>query len=188
MTKFNSEGGYIPQWMRDGSTIDLPLGQSTPENAQLPSPSNSQYALQRIPQFANYIVSSDYHCAQALQRSQEEMIRLKNQLKRKILKEEELKQVLQIQGMAYFSIMASGRLVQLTHFSFDWVGLIVYDSFYGRKPKIEVQVSTQEKPALIDLEDFWNDKKWISFLERVSQTSIKIYGSVKRVALLLRSV
>lgn len=130
----------------------------------------------------------DYRYAQALQQNQEEVDRLRNQLERKILKEEELRQVLQMQGNAYFSMMASGRIVQLPHFSFEAVKSIVYDPLYGRKAQIWIRVSTQEEPGLIDREDFWNDKKWISFLERISRTKITIYGSVKRVALLLRSI
>lgn len=130
----------------------------------------------------------DYRYMQAFQQSQAEIARLQNQLERKILKEEELRQVLLMQGSAYFSIIASGRTVQLTHFIFNKVEHIVYDPIYGRKPQIQIKVSTQDKSALIDLKDFWSDKKWISFLERVSQTSIKIYGSIKRVALLLRSI
>lgn len=124
----------------------------------------------------------DYRYAQALQQNQEEIDRLRNQLERKILKEEELRQVLQMQGNAYFSMMASGRIVQLTHFSFEAVKSIVYDPLYGRKAQIWIRVSTQEEPGLIDREDFWNDKKWISFLERISRTKITIYGSVKRVS------
>lgn len=130
----------------------------------------------------------DYRYAQALQQNQEEIDRLRNQLERKILKEEELRQVLQMQGNAYFSMMAGGRMVQLTHFSFETVKSIMYDPLYGRKAQIWIRVSTQEEPGLIDWEDFWNDKKWISFLERISRTKITIYGSVKRVALLLRSI
>lgn len=130
----------------------------------------------------------DYRYTQALQQSQMEIARLQNQLECKILKEEELRQVLLMQGNAYFSIIAGGRTVQLTHFIFNQVEHIIYDPIYSRKPQIQIKVSTQDKSALIDLKDFWSDKKWISFLEQVSQTSIKIYGSVKRVALLLRSI
>lgn len=130
----------------------------------------------------------DYRYAQALQQNQEEIAYLRNRLEQKILKEEELKQVLRLQGDAYFSIMASGRTVQLTHFIFEEVEHIVYDPLYGRKPQIRVKVSTQEEPGLIDCEAFWNDKKWLAFLEQVSRTKITIYGSVKRVALLLRSI
>lgn len=151
----------------------------------------SPYPQQGGPQPMNYTMVQylpDYRYMQAFQQSQAEIARLQNQLERKILKEEELRQVLLIQGNAYFSIIASGRTVQLTHFIFNKVEHIVYDPIYGRKPQIQIKVSTQDKSALIDLKDFWSDKKWISFLERVSQTSIKIYGSVKRVALLLRSI
>ena len=62
----------------------------------------------------NYVMVQyvpDYRYAQALQQNQEEIARLRNQLERKILKEEELRQVLQMQGNAYFSMMASGRMV-----------------------------------------------------------------------------
>lgn len=58
----------------------------------------------------------DYRYAQALQQNQEEIAYLRNRLEQKILKEEELKQVLRLQGDAYFSIMASGRTVQLNSF------------------------------------------------------------------------
>lgn len=61
----------------------------------------------------------DYRYMQAFQQSQAEIARLQNQLERKILKEEELRQVLLMQGSAYFSIIASGRTVQLTHFIFN---------------------------------------------------------------------
>lgn len=151
----------------------------------------SSYPQQGGPQPMNYTMVQylpDYRYMQEFQQSQAEIARLQNQLERKILKEEELRQVLLMQGSAYFSIIASGRTVQLTHFIFNKVEHIVYDPIYGRKPQIQIKVSTQDKSALIDLKDFWSDKKWISFLEQVSQTSIKIYGSVKRVALLLRSI
>ena len=130
----------------------------------------------------------DYRYIQSIQQSQTEISRLKNRLEQKILKEEELKHVLRLQGDAYFSIMASGRTVQLTHFIFEKVAHIVYDPLYDRKPQIQVKVSAQEKPDLIDWDDFWNDKKWLAFLEQISRTKITIYGSVKRVAVLLRSI
>ena len=130
----------------------------------------------------------DYKYTEALLQYQAENIKLKNRLEQKILKEEELKQVLQMQGDAYFSTMASGRAVQLTHFIFEKVAHIVYDPLYDRKTQIQVKVSVQEKPDLIDWDDFWNDKKWLAFLEQISRTKITIYGSVKRVAVLLRSI
>lgn len=130
----------------------------------------------------------DYRYMQSIQQSQLEIARLKNRLEQKILKEEELKHVLRLQGDAYFSIMASGRTVQLTHFIFEKVAHIVYDPLYDRKPQIQVKVSAQEKPDLIDWDDFWNDKKWLAFLEQASRTKIKIYSSVKQIALLLRSI
>ena len=133
-------------------------------------------------------VMPDYQYTEALLQYQAENIKLKNQLGQKILKEEELKQVIRLQGDAYFSIMASGRTVQLTHFIFENVECVVYDPLYGQKPQIWIKVSTQEKPSRIDLADFENDKKWICFLEQVSRTKIQIYGSVKRIALLLRSI
>lgn len=130
----------------------------------------------------------DYRYMQSIQQSQTEIARLKNRLEQKILKEEELKHVLRLQGDAYFSIMASGRTVQLTHFIFEKVTHIVYDPLYDRKPQIQVKVSAQEKTDLIDWDDFWNDKKWLAFLEQASRTKIKIYSSVKQIALLLRSI
>lgn len=130
----------------------------------------------------------DYKYTDALLQYQAENIKLKNRLEHKILKEEELRQVLRLQGDAYFSIMASGRAVQLTHFIFEKVERVVYDPLYDRKPQLWIKVSTQEKPSRIDWEDFWNDKKWLCFLEQASRTKIAIYGSVKRVALLLRSI
>lgn len=134
-----------------------------------------------------YMISG-YKYTEALLQYQAENMKLKNQLEQKILKEEELKQVLRLQGDAYFSIMSSGRTVQLTHFIFEKVAYIVYDPLYDRKPQIRVKVSAQEEPDLIDWDDFWNDKKWLAFLEQVSRTKITIYGSVKRVAVLLRSI
>ena len=150
--------------------------------------STTAYPQQGVPNYTVVQYVPDYRYAQALQQGQAEIARLQKQLERKVLKEEELKQVLQIQGKAYFAIMASGRPVQLTHFIFEKVEHIAYDPLYGRKAQIWVKVSTQERPGLIDLEDFWNDKKWIAFLEQVSRTKITVYGSVKRVALLLRSI
>lgn len=150
------------------------------------------YSQQWGTQNPNYTIMQymmpDYRYTEALVQCHDENMRLKHRLEQKLLKEEELRQVLQMQGNAYFSMMASGRMVQLTHFSFEAVKSIVYDPLYGRKAQIWIKVSTQEEPGLIDWEDFWNDKKWISFLERISRTQIKIYGSVKRVALLLRSM
>ena len=96
----------------------------------------------------------DYRYAQALQQNQEEIAYLRNRLEQKILKEEELKQILRLQGDAYFSIMAIGCTVQLTHFISEEVEYIVYDPLYGRKPQIRVKVSTQEEPGLIDCEAF----------------------------------
>lgn len=130
----------------------------------------------------------DYRYTETILQYQAENIKLKNRLERKIIKEEELKQILQIQGKAYFTIMASGRMVQLTHFTFEKVEHIVYDPLYGRKRQIRIKVSAREELGLIDWDDFWNDKKWLAFLEQISRTKIKIYGTVKQVALLLRSI
>lgn len=164
----------------------LPMGSAaypyqTAPYFQQGGPSNMNYTI------TQYMLP-DYRYTEALLQWQAENIKLKNQLEQKILREEELKRVFQMQGNAYFSIMASGRPVQLTHFIFDKVEHVVYDPFYGRRPQIRIKVSTQEKPGLIDLDDFWNDKKWICFLEQISHTPIKIYGSIKQVALLLRSI
>lgn len=153
---------------------------AAPYSQQMGYP-NMDYAIMQ------YIMSG-YKYTEAMLQYQAENMKLKNQLEGKILKEEELRQVLQMQGNAYFSIMASGRMVQLTHFSFKAVKSIMYDPLYGCKAQIWIRVSTQEEPGLIDWEDFWNDKKWLAFLEQVSRTKITIYGSVKRVAFLLRSI
>lgn len=148
----------------------------------------ASYPGQGMPQSTYIQYIQDYKWLQAFQQSQKKIARLQNQLERKIWKEEELKQVIRLQGNAYFSIMASGRTVQLTHFIFEKVERVVYDPLYDRKPQLWIKVSTQEKPSRIDWEDFWNDKKWLCFLEQASRTKIAIYGSVKRVALLLRSI
>lgn len=146
------------------------------------------YPGQGMPQSTYIQYIQDYKWLQAFQQSQKKIARLQNQLERKIWKEEELKQVIRLQGNAYFSIMASGRTVQLTHFIFEKVEHIVYAPFYGRKPQIRIKVSTQEEPSQIDWDDFWNDKKWLVFLEQASRSKIRIYNSVKQIALLLRSI
>lgn len=147
---------------------------------------------QEAPQYVNYYsymqCVPDYQYFKEIAQKDAKIARLQNKLGRKTLKEEELKQVFQMQGSAYFSIMASNRPVQLTHFVFEQVENITYDLLYGCKAQFLIKVSTQEKPGLIDWDDFLDDKKWLVFLEQVSRTQIKIYGSTKRIALLLRSI
>ena len=172
--------------MNSHAQYPVPVGPMTcfqptaPYSQQMGDPNMNYFIMQNM--------LLDHKYTEDLLQYQAENIKLKNRLEQKILKEEELKQVLRLQGDAYFSIMASGRTVQLTHFIFEKVAQIVYDPLYDRKPQIQVKVSTQEKPDLIDWDDFWNDKKWLAFLEQISRTKITIYGSVKRVAVLLRSV
>ena len=163
-----------------------------PEGSMMCSQPTAPYSQQVGYPNVNYSIMQytvpDYRYTETILQYQAENIKLKNQLERKILKEEELKRILQIQGKVYFTIMASGRVVQLTHFIFEKAEHIVYDPLYDRKPQIRIKVSAREEPGLIDWDDFWNDKKWLAFLEQVSRTKITIYGSVKRVALLLRSI
>lgn len=119
---------------------------------------------------------------------QAETERLKRQLEEKTLKEEAMNQILKMQGNTYCTLTKSGRLVPLTNFTFASVEELIYDPFYQRKRQLWIKTSIQEAPALIDLDDFLNDNKWICFLEATSRTSIKLYGSMKRVATLLRSI
>ena len=119
---------------------------------------------------------------------QKENMQLKNQLDKKVLQEEAWKELIEVQGNAYFSFTESGRAVQLTHFVFESVKVIQYDLFYARKPQLLVKLSIQEKPGMINLDDIFNDRKWIAFLEQTSQTSIKLYKSAKHIAILLRSI
>lgn len=130
----------------------------------------------------------DYQLMQVLQNAQAENVRLKEQLRQKILKEEEFNHILQMQGNAYYISLGSGRFAQATEFVFRSVAKIIYDPLYGRKTQLQVAVSSWDEPGLIDWEDFLNDKKWIAFLEQLSRTQIKTYRSVRQVALLLRSV
>ena len=130
----------------------------------------------------------DYQCVQALCQSQAEIERLRRQLDRKVLKEEELRHILKMNGNVYYCNMSSNRLVQVTQFVFEKVEKVIYDPLYGRKAQILIKLSTQNEPGLINEEDFWSDKKWITFLEQISRTKIKVYGAVKQVALLLRSI
>lgn len=124
------------------------------------------------PQQIQYI--PDYQCVQALCQSQAEIERLRRQLDRKVLKEEELRHILKMNGNVYYCNMSSNRLVQVTQFVFEKVEKIIYDPLYGRKEQILIKLSTQNEPGLINEEDFWSDKKWIAFLEQISRTQIKV--------------
>lgn len=194
MNAFDPNAKSIPEFMDTSLTKDFFVGKSDslpmPNSLRSDNLTYAPYAFQGAQQWTGYTVGPDYRYVQAQQECQtmKLQLQLEYKLKHKIFKEEELKQVLRLQGNAYFSIMASGRTVQLTHFIFEKVAQIFYDPLYDRKPQIRVKVSTQEKPDLIDWDDFWNDKKWLAFLEQISRTKITIYGSVKRVAVLLRSV
>lgn len=134
--------------MNDQSQYPVPVGpmtclQPTAPYSQPMGYPNMNYTIMQY-------MMPDYKYAEALLQYQAENIKLKNRLEQKILKEEELKQVLRMQGDAYFSTMASGRAVQLIHFIFEKVAHIVYDPLYDRKPQIQVKVSAQEEPDLID--------------------------------------
>lgn len=148
------------------------------------------YPQQETPRYGVYPVvpyTPDYQLMQGLQNAQTENVRLKEQLKQKILKEEAFNHIIKMQGNAYFVNLASGRFAQATEFVFRSVVQIIYDPLYGRKLQLQVAISSRDEPGLIDWEDFWADKKWIAFLEQLSHSEIKTYRSVKRVALLLRS-
>lgn len=194
MNAFDPNAKSIPEFMDTSLTKDFFVGKSDslpmPNSLRSDNLTYAPYAFQGAQQWTGYTVGPDYRYVQTQQECQtmKLQLQLEYKLKHKILKEEELKQVLRLQGNAYFSIMESGRPVQLTHFVFEKIERITYDPYYGRKAQICVKVSVQENEGLLDLEDFWNDKKWLTFLEQVSRTKIKMYGSVKRIALLLRSI
>lgn len=163
----------------DFVTPMLPLQEQIP----YPQQGTSQY---RACPAVSYM--PDYQLMQVFQNAQAENVSLKEQLRQKILKEEEFNHILQMQGNAYYISLGSGRFAQATEFIFQNVIKIIYDPFYGRKTQLQVTVSSRDEPGLIDWEDFLNDKKWIAFLEQLSRTQIKTYRSVRQVALLLRSV
>lgn len=62
--------------------------------------------------------------------------------------------------MPIMSIWQAGRFAQATEFVFRSVAKIIYDPLYGRKTQLQVAVSSQDEPGLIDWEDVLNDKKW----------------------------
>lgn len=160
-------------------------------NPMLPLQEQIPYPQHGTPQYGACPAVSympDYQLMQVLQNAQAENVRLKEQLRQKILKEEEFNHILQMQGNAYYISLGSGRFAQATEFVFRSVAKIIYDPLYGRKTQLQVAVSSWDEPGLIDWEDFLNDKKWIAFLEQLSRTQIKTYRSVRQVALLLRSV
>lgn len=137
-------------------------------------------------QYIQYV--PDWSCTNALLQYQAENDRLHRQLEQKTLKEEELKNLFTMQGNGYFSAMGSGRPVQLTFFLFERVEEIIYDPLYKRKGQVRIKLTTQAESGLLDMDDFLNDKKFLLFLERLSRSKIKCYGSAKQVSMLLRSI
>lgn len=181
-------------FMQQNSTPQYPAQQ--PPAPQCPAPEYSgQYLYPQqasisasvwSQQYVQYV--PDWNYTNALLQYQAENGRLRRQLQQKTLKEEELTKLYTMNGNAYFTTMGSGRAVQLTTFLFERVERVIYDPFYRRENQVHIKLTTQAESSLLDIDDFLSDKKFLLFLERLSHSTINLYGSAKRVSMLLRSI
>ena len=156
---------------------------------QHPAPYSQQASINAafLPQqCVHYLPDLGY--TSAMLQIQSENDRLRRQLERKTLKEEELTKLFTMQGNAYFSVMGSGRVVQLTCFLFERVEEITFNPLYSLKSQVRFKLTNQAETDQIDWDDFLNDKKFLLFLERLSRSQINVYGSTKQVSMLLRSI
>ena len=156
-------------------------------NSPVPYPQQSSFSASLFAQQSIQYMP-DWSYTDALLQAQSENDRLRRQLDRKTLREEELTKLFTMQGNAYFSVMGSGRVVQLTCFLFERVEEIAFNPLYRRKSQVRFKLTNQAETGQIDWDDFLNDKKFLLFLERLSRSRINVYGSAKQVSILLRSI
>lgn len=112
---------------------------------------------------------------------------LRGKLQDKLLREEEMQQLIMLNGQRYFGMTRSGRWVQITEFIFKTVTILTFDPLYGKESILLIELSCGISSGTFSMSDFLSDKKWLAFLVRLSRTHISSHTSDKRVAALLRS-
>lgn len=128
-----------------------------------------------------------YENSQAIYTLENQLAQLKERLKVKTWKDQELTKLYRLSGNCYTTITASGMPMKITDFCFTFVHYITWDAPYGQPLHVELGFNCAP-PLLLSHREFFHDRAFLSALQLHTKTQITIYRSEKKVIHLLRGI